>query len=81
MYGSLIDSFLSASAFTDHSQSTKDIDSYFKSQLYVKDTGHRNPVLILQNGLSKPGESEEHMTEISFYRGWDSNQQSLDRQT
>ena len=46
----------SASAITDHSQSVKDIDPYFKSQLYVKDPGHRTPVLILQNGLSKPGE-------------------------
>ena len=44
----------SASAFTDHSQSAKNIDPYFKSQLYAKDPGHRNPVRILPN--SKPGE-------------------------
>ena len=35
-----------AGAITDHSQSAKDIDPYFKSQLYVKDPGHRKPVLI-----------------------------------
>ena len=46
----------SAGAITDHSQSAKDIDPYFKSQLYVEDPGHRMPVLILPNGLSKPGE-------------------------
>ena len=45
-----------AGAITDHSQSAKDIDPYFKSQLYVKDPGHRKPVLILPNGPSKPGE-------------------------
>ena len=46
---------LSAGAITDHSQSAKDIDPYFKSQLYVEDPDHRKPVLILPNGLSKPG--------------------------
>ena len=45
-----------AGAITDHSQSAKVIDSYFKSQLYVEDPSHRKPVLILHNGLSKPGE-------------------------
>ena len=46
----------SAGAITDHSQSAKDIDPYFKSQLYVEDPGHRRPALILPDGLSKPGE-------------------------
>ena len=46
------------SAITDDSQSAKDIDPYFKSQLYVEDPGHRKPVLILPNGLSKPVERE-----------------------
>ena len=46
----------SAGAITNHNQSAKDIDPYFKSQLYMKDPGHRKPVLILPNGLSKPGE-------------------------
>ena len=46
----------SADAITDHSQSAKDIDPYFKSQLYVVEPGHRKPVLVLPNGLSKPGE-------------------------
>ena len=46
----------SASAITEHSQSARDIDPYFKSQLYVEDPGHRKPILILPNGLSKPGE-------------------------
>ena len=40
----------SAGAITDHSQSAKDIDPYFKSQLYVEDPGHRKPVLIYQMG-------------------------------
>ena len=42
-------------AITDHSQSAKDIDPNFKSQLYVEDPGHRKSVLIQANGLSKPG--------------------------
>ena len=46
----------SAGAITDHSQSAKDIDPCFKSQLYVEDPDHRKPVLILPNELSKPGE-------------------------
>ena len=46
----------SADAITDHSQSAKDINPYFKSQLYVEDPGHQRPVLILPNELSKPGE-------------------------
>ena len=46
----------SAGAITEHSKSAKDIDTYFKFELYVEDPGHRNPVLILPNGLSKPGE-------------------------
>ena len=46
----------SASAITDHSQSAKDIDPYFKSQLYVEDPDNRKPVLILPNGLIKPEE-------------------------
>ena len=46
----------SAGAITDHSQSAKYIDQYFKTQLYVEDTGYRKPVLILTNGLSKLGE-------------------------
>ena len=40
----------SAGAITDHSQSVKDIDPYFKSQLYVDDPGHRKPVLRYQMG-------------------------------
>ena len=43
----------SSGAITDRSQSAKDIDQYFKSQLYVEDPGHQKPVLILPNGLSK----------------------------
>ena len=43
----------SAGAITDYSQSANDIDPYLKSQLYVEDHGHRKPVLILLNGLSK----------------------------
>ena len=36
----------SAGTITDHIQSAKDIDPYFKFQLYVEDPGHRKPVLI-----------------------------------
>ena len=54
----------SASAITDHSQSAKDIDPYFKSQLYVKDPCHRKPVLILPNGLRNP--ESDRTTEIKF---------------
>ena len=46
----------SASAITDHGQSAKDIDPYFKCQLKVEGSGYRKPVLILPNGLSKPEE-------------------------
>ena len=46
----------SAGVITDHSQSAKDIDPYFKSQLYVEDPGHRKPVLILPNGSSELGD-------------------------
>ena len=46
----------SAGAITDHNQSVKDIDTYFKSKLYVTDPGHRKPVLILPIVLSKPRE-------------------------
>ena len=45
-----------AGAITDHSQSAKDIDLHFKSLFYVEDPGHRKPVLIFPNGLSKPGD-------------------------
>ena len=47
-------SFLSPS--TVNSQSWKDIDLYFKYQLYAEDPGHRKPVLIFSNGLNKPAE-------------------------
>ena len=50
----------SAGAITDQIQSAKDTDPYFKFQLYVKDPSHRKPVLILPNGLSKPGERAHH---------------------
>ena len=46
----------SVGAITDHSQSAKDIDPYFRSLFCVEDHGHRKPVVILPNGLSKPGE-------------------------
>ena len=46
----------SASAITDQSQSAKYLYQYFKSLHYVDDPGHRKPVCILPNGLSKPGE-------------------------
>ena len=53
-----------AGAITDYSQSAKDIDPYFKSQLYVEDPGNRKPVLILPNGRVNP--KSERTTEIKF---------------
>ena len=55
----------SAGEITDQSQSSKNIDLYIKSQLYLKDPalcegpGHEKLVLILQNGLSKPKASTQ----------------------
>ena len=59
----------SAGTITDHSQSAKDIYPYFKSQLYVKDPGHRKPVLNLPNGLSKPGVRARDRN-FNVCRGW-----------
>ena len=69
----------SAGAITDHSQSRRDIDPYFKSMLYVEDPGHQLPVLILPSGLSKPGERAHD--NFYFCRRWDSDPQPLDRQS
>ena len=63
--------FFNPSATTDPSQPVKDTDPYLKSQLYVEDLVHQKPVLILPNGLSKPGEPAQ--AEINFW------QQPLDR--
>ena len=60
---------LSAVAITAHSQSAKDIDPYFKTQLYVKDPGHRKLVFILPNGLNKPGERAHDRNFISVMGG------------
>ena len=57
----------SAGAITDHRQSAKDINPYFKSQLYVEDSGHRKPVLILPNGISTP---EERAHDRNFILPW-----------
>ena len=59
-------------AITDDSQSAKNIEPYFKSKRYIEYHGHRKPVLILPNTLSKRTESER-AREINFCRGWDSN--------
>ena len=40
----------SASAITDHSQSAKDTDPYFKFQLYVADPGHESRYSFYQMG-------------------------------
>ena len=60
-----------AGAIIDHSQAAKDVDRYFKSQLYVEDPGHRKPVLILPNGLSKPGERAHERNYISARVGFE----------
>ena len=46
----------SAHAVIDNSQSAKNIDQYFKFQLCVKDPDHEKLVIILPNGICKPGE-------------------------
>ena len=43
-----------ASVITDHSQSAKDIDPYFKPQLYAEDPGCRKTVRILPIFVSIP---------------------------
>ena len=58
----------SPGAITDRSQSAKDTDPYFKSQLCVEDPDHRKPLLILPNGLSKPRE-RAHDRNFNFCRG------------
>ena len=69
-----------AGAITDYSQSVKDIEPYFKSQLYVEDPGNQKLVLILPNGLSKHGE-RTHERNFYFCLGWDSHPRPLDRQS
>ena len=59
----------SAGAIIDHSQSAKEIDPYFKSQLHVEDPGHQKPVIILPNGPSKPREREHDRNLISAEGG------------
>ena len=60
---------LIASAITNDRQSMKDIDPYFKFQLYVKNPGHRKPVLILPIALSKPGKRAHDRNLISAVDG------------
>ena len=69
-----------AGAITDHSQSAKDTDTYFKFQLYVDDPGHLKPVLILPNEPSKPEERAQDRNTFSAVRGWASITQTLERQ-
>ena len=54
----------STGAISDHSQSAKDIDPYFKSQLYVEDPGHRKPVSFYRMGWVNP--ESKPTTEIKF---------------
>ena len=49
---------------TDHNQSAKDIYPYLKSQLHVEDSGHRKPILIIQNELNEPGERAHDRNKI-----------------
>ena len=60
---------LTAGAITDHSQSAKDIDLYFRFQLYVEVPGQRKPLLILPDGLSKPEERAHDRNFISAAGG------------
>ena len=59
----------SAGAITYQSQLAKDIDPYFKSQLYAEDPDRRKPVLILPNGLYTPGERAHDRNLISAVCG------------
>ena len=59
----------SAGAITDHSQSAKDIDLYFKSLLYVEDPSHQMSVLIFPNKRSKPEERAQDRNLISAVGG------------
>ena len=54
------------SIITDHSQSAKDIDPYFNSQLYVEDPPAEKTVRLLPNG--KPGERMHDRNYISARR-------------
>ena len=69
----------STGTITDNNQLTNGIGSYFKSQLYVADSCHRKPILILLNELSKPRE-RAHDRIFNICRGWDTNPQPLDWQ-
>ena len=69
----------SACAITDHSQSVKDIDPYFKSQLNVENDCHQKLMLNLPNWLSKPRVSARQKLD-NFCRDWHLNPQPLDRQ-
>ena len=60
----------SAGAITDHNQSAKYIDSYLDLGS-VEDTDHRNPVLILSNELSKPGEQAHDRNKFLPWIGFD----------
>ena len=71
----------SVGAITDHSQSAKVIDQYYKSQLYEEDPGHRKPVLILPHGLSKPGERAHDRSLISAVGGIRTHNPLNDNQT
>ena len=62
------------------SQSAKDIDPYFTSQLYVKDPGQQEPVLILPNGLRKLGE-RAHDRNLTSAMGGIRSTKALDRQS
>ena len=54
----------SADTLTDHSQSAKDIDSYFKSQLYVVDPATERRYSFYRMGRVNP--ESERTTEIKF---------------
>ena len=68
----------SVGAITDHSQPAKAIDPYFKSQLYAEDPGHRKPIRILPNGLSKPGKRAHDRNLISAVGGIRTNNFLID---
>ena len=68
----------SASAITEYSQSAKNIDPYFKSQLHVEDPGQRKPVPILPNGPNEPGERVNDRNLISAVSGIRTNNLLID---
>ena len=69
----------SAGVITDHSQTAKDIDSYFKFSSMWRTQATESRYSFYRMGWVNP--ESERTTEFNFCRGWDSNPQPFDRQS